>query len=141
MNQLGTKGTGQVQSDEISEAIAVLSVVTSIKHEFDCLPTGRNGGHVRHVLEIGDRRLLAWFDDVKSVVVVTPLECWDADTWVDVDEDQELISVLSFRQIDGITFQKMAARTIPAIDDRARRRVRRRAARRPTRPTPLTGNG
>lgn len=106
----------QVQNDEISAAIAVLSAVTSIQHEFDNFPASRNGGPVRHVLEIGDRRLLAWFDDVKSVVVVTPLECWSADMWVGADEDQDPIPVLSFRQINGTSFQRMAARTIAASD-------------------------
>lgn len=109
LNRTDAMETRHDQSIEISAAIAMLSQMTSIQHEFDCFPAGRNGGPLRHVLEIGNRLLLAWFDDLKSVVVVTPLECWDVDMWAHVDDDLEPIPVLSFKEIDGATFQMMAA--------------------------------
>lgn len=97
LSRVEVKCIVRVPSRETRAAIAMLAAMTSVAHEFDDLPASRTGGPVRHVLEIGDQRLLVWFDDGKLVAVVTPFDWWCADTWDDADEEQAPIPVISFR--------------------------------------------
>lgn len=95
-------------------AVSRLSEVTAVKHEFDATLASRGGGPVRYVLELDDRPFLAWRDEDTAVVVVTPLEKWDLDNWLYMEDESERIPVLSFREVNGPTFLKMAAKAIAA---------------------------
>jgi hypothetical protein len=48
------------------------------------------------------------------VVVVTPLETWNLDNWLDLADELEKIPMLTFREVDGRAFLKMAAKAIAA---------------------------
>lgn len=100
--------------EKFTAAVSRLSVVTAVKHEFDATLATRGGGPVRYVLEVDGRPFLAWFDEDTAVVVVTPLEKWDLDNWLDLEDEPEPIPVLTFREIDGAAFLKMAAQAIAA---------------------------
>lgn len=80
---------------ELEEAISLLSRITSIVHELETCVSRRNGGPVRYMVEIGKREFLAWYDEVDSVVVVTPIELVDAGMWLDETEKDESIFLLS----------------------------------------------
>lgn len=94
----GVNMTGSPSCLEIEEIISALSHITSIVHEFETCVSRRNGGPVRYVVEIGKREFLAWFDELDSVVVVTPIELVDAGIWSDETEKDEPILVLSMRK-------------------------------------------
>ena len=100
--------------EKFSEAVSRLSDATAVRHEFDVSLASRGGGPVRYVLELDGKPFLAWRDEDTAVVVVTPLEKWDLDNWLDMEDESERIPVLTFREVNGPAFLKMAAQAIAA---------------------------
>jgi hypothetical protein len=98
--------------EKLTSAVSRLSKATAVKHEFDATLASRGGGPVRYALEVDGRPFLAWFDEDTSVVVVTPLEKWNIDSWLDMADEPERIPVLAFREVDGRAFLRMAALAI-----------------------------
>lgn len=90
---------------ELEDVIPFLSRITSIVHESETCVSRRNGGPVRYVVEIGKEEFLAWYDEVGSVVVVTPIELVDAGMWIDETEKDDPVLVLSIRK-----YQKLRLR-------------------------------
>lgn len=87
---------------EITEALALMTQVTSINHVFDDCLAERGGGQVRYVLELGVRLYLVWSDNDTSEMVVSPFSLWDTDNLLDVVDD--VMPVMSFKKIDRDAF-------------------------------------
>lgn len=100
------------RNNELTLALAAMTEATSVHHVFDDSLSGRGAGTVRYVLEVDGRLFLAWCDEDRADMVVSPIDLWDFDNLLDVLGDP--LAVLSFREIDSATLAKVAARTFAA---------------------------
>jgi len=98
--------------NDLAAAMTTMSEAMSVRHVFDDSLSERGAGPVQYVLEVGGRLFLAWHDEDTADMVVSPIELWDLDNLLDTMDDP--LAILSFREIDGATFAKVAARTFAA---------------------------
>ncbi len=98
--------------NDLATAMAAMTDATAVRHVFDDSLSERGAGPVRYVLEVGGRLFLAWHDEDTADMVVSPIELWDFANLLEALDDP--LAVLSFREINGATFAKVAARTFAA---------------------------
>lgn len=97
----------------IDSAMAMLTQATSISHVFDEDAAELGCGPIHYALELDGQLYLVCRDDDTEKMVVVPVECWELGNLLEAIDDP--LSVLSFRQLDGESFEKVAARTIAAF--------------------------
>ena len=97
----------------IDSAMAMLTQATSISHVFDEDAAELGCGPIHYALELDGRLYLVCRDDDAEKMVVVPMECWELGNLLEAIDDP--LNVLSLRQLDGESFEKVAARTIAAF--------------------------
>ena len=97
----------------IDSAMAMLTQATSINHVFDEDAAELGCGPIHYALELDGQLYLVCRDDDTEKMVVVPVACWELGNLLEAIDDP--LSVLSFRQMDGESFEKVAARTIAAF--------------------------
>ena len=97
----------------IDSAMAMLTQATSIRHVFDEDAAKLGCGPIQYALELDGQLYLVCRDDDTEKMVVVPVACWELGNLLEAIDDP--LSVLSFRQMDGESFEKVAARTIAAF--------------------------
>lgn len=94
----------------LNSAMAMLTKATSINHVFDEDAAELGCGPIHYAIELDDRIYLACRDDDTDKIVVVPVEHWEVGNLLEAIDDP--LAVLSFREIDSESLEKVAVRTI-----------------------------
>lgn len=98
---------------KMESAMAMLTQATAINHVFDEGAEELGCGPVLYALELNDRLCLVCRDDDTERMIVVPVDCWELENLLDAIDDP--LSVLTVRELDGKSLEKVAARTLAAF--------------------------
>lgn len=98
---------------KMDSAIAMLTQATTINHVFDESVEELGCGPVHYALELGGRWYLVCRDDDTERMIVVPVDCWELENLLEAVGDP--LSVLSLRELDSKSLEKVAAQTIAAF--------------------------
>ena len=98
---------------KMESAMAMLAQATAINHVFDEGAEELGCGPVLYALELNGRLCLVCRDDDTERMIVVPVGCWELENLLEAIDDP--LSVLTLRELDSKSLEKVAARTIAAI--------------------------
>ena len=98
---------------KMDSAVALLTQATAINHVFDEVAEELGCGPVHYALELDGLLYLVCHDDDTQSMIVVPANCWALENLLEAIDDP--LSVLTLRELDSKSVEKVAARTIAAL--------------------------
>ncbi|WP_137939528.1 hypothetical protein [Chitinivorax sp. B] len=98
---------------KMNSAMAMLTQATAINHVFDEGAEELGCGPVNYAIELDGQLYLVCHDDDTERMIVVPVDRWELENLLEAIDDP--LSVLSLRELDSKSLEKVAARTIAAF--------------------------